>query len=121
MGSDLGLCLASWDFAVLVAARGWGPRILQVDFPTVQMWAGTAWGGGAAAISQGFPMRRALPDAPCGCLQKPNSELGNVNTTGTPPGIWCLRRPLQTVALRAIYNRAGRSQANIGSPSPQPL
>lgn len=55
--------------------------------------AGVGWDsvGGHTAVSRGCPMRRALPATPCGSHRKPKSELGNVNITGTPPGIWCPR------------------------------
>ena len=88
-----------------------GPRLgavllpvpLQEDFPTPQVWAGTAWGAaaalgvgrwglGVAQLSLGPSYEKSPLRHTRVCrYRKPNSELGTVNSAGTAPGLWCPR------------------------------
>lgn len=93
---------------------------------------GPGWPGGVAAGSRGLSYEKGLFQ-PCLCqglYRKPNTDLGNVNISGLPPGIWCPKarrrlwgtlQPPTDKKLQAIYNTAGRSWANISCPLPTPL
>jgi hypothetical protein len=60
----------------------------------VQVWARTARGATKRErghfLGLSYEKRSLQPHLRWAAI-KPNTELGNVNTLGLPPGIWCLR------------------------------
>lgn len=99
--------------------RGWRALDVRADFPSVQVWAGVPR---AAARSQGFPMRKSPSGRAPATLSEANLGAGECqhrrHTTWhlVPAG-----DPSKPGRSSLFVTPAGRSRANIVSPSPHPL